>query len=266
MRTRSRIFSARARSTPLTDRAQQCLRLLAEERKQQKLLLARREPRRSLAKLVELERLDFGERALLGAQLDGTPQAGRDRARRAAEPSLDELAQLIHHRRVPVGGQDVDQRLRRDDLPDRRRERRRPDLVAHPDHLVEDLVEPVAGSLRPKLLIERRDEADRKLLLGRTHRDPRRERRDGLVADVLVHEVGGGPELVHVDARREPEPGQRLCCGLRRHAVHRQGDGVDRRREHVGAGARRLDRRSERVPACTLGVETDREAGDLAQL
>ena len=37
-------------------------------------------------------------------------------------------------------------------------------------------------------------------MLGRAHRDPRRERRDRLVADVLVDEVAGLPEGSGVDA------------------------------------------------------------------
>ena len=66
MRTTSRIRSARARSTPpagerlvaagaLADRAQQRLGLFAEEREQEQLLLARGEPVRLRAQLVEVD-------------------------------------------------------------------------------------------------------------------------------------------------------------------------------------------------------------------
>src|SRR5581483_8373835 len=55
---------------------------------------------------------------------------------------------------------------------------------------------------------------------------------DWLVADVLVDEIRGGPEEIHVDARRESETRQRLSCRLRRDTVHRQGDGVHRRGDH----------------------------------
>ena len=149
------------------------------------------------------------------------------------KPPVDEVAQLVDHRRVAVRGQDVQQRLRRDDLADRRRERRRADLGAHLDHLVEHLVEPAARRLAAQLHVERRDEADRQLVLRGAHGDPWRERRHRLVADVLVDEIGRLPEAIEVDARVEAEPGQRLRRRLGRDAVHRQRD-RDRRRSRSG--------------------------------
>ena len=58
-------------------------------------------------------------------------------------------------------------------------------------------------------------------MLRRADGDPRRERRDRRVADVLVDEVGRLPERVDVDARVEPEPGERLGERLAGDAVER---------------------------------------------
>ena len=67
--------------------------------------------------------------------------------------------------------------------------------------LLEHLEQPVAGGVRAQVHVERGDEAGRQVVLGRAHGDARRERRDRLVADVLVDEVRGLPEPVDVDAR-----------------------------------------------------------------
>ena len=178
----------------------------------------------------------------------------------------DEIAELVDHRRVAVRRQHVQERLRRDDLPDRRGERRRPHLVAHLRDLVEHLVQAVRRPLSAELLVERADETDGKLLLRGPHRDARCDRRDGLVADVLVDELRSGPEHLQVGACREAEPRERLRRRLGRDAVHRQRDRIDGRRDHVGARARGFEGRSECVPARTLRVEADREARDVAQL
>ena len=108
--------------------------------------------------------------------------------------------------------------------------------------------------------------ADGQLLLRGAHRDARRKRRNRLVADVLVDQVGGCPELVHVDAGRKTESGERLCGRLGGNAMHRQCDRIHRRREDVGACTRGLDRRCERVASRALRVEPDRQPRDLAQL
>ena len=83
---------------------------------------------------------------------------------------------------------------------------------------------------------------------------------------MLVDEIGGGPQLVHVDAGRQPEPGERLRRCLGGDAVHRQRDRVDGGSDHVGARARRLDRRRERVAGRALRVEADRQPRHVAQL
>ena len=101
--------------------------------------------------------------------------------------------------------------------------------------------------MRAQLLVEGGDETDGQLLLGRPNGDARGEGGDRLVADVLVDEVGGGPELVHVDAGRETEPAERLRRRLRGDAVHRERDRIDGRGDHVRARACRFDRSGERV-------------------
>ncbi len=64
-----------------------------------------------------------------------------------------------------------------------------PTSVAHAADLVDHLVQPVAGCLRAKLDIERGDEPDRQFVLRGANSDPRRQRRNRLVADVLVDEI-----------------------------------------------------------------------------
>jgi hypothetical protein len=54
--------------------------------------------------------------------------------------------------------------------------------------------------------LERRDEAGRQVVLRRADGDPRRHLRHGLVADVLVDEVRGVPELRDLETRRVAEP------------------------------------------------------------
>ena len=215
------------------------------------------------AQLVELE-LVVG--IAVAVELDGAAQSRVGGSRRAAEPAVDEVAHLVDHRRVAICRQHVEERLRGHDLADRRGERRRADLLAHARHLVEHLVQPIAGGTGAELLVECADEADRELLLGRAHRDPRRHGCDRLVADVLVDEIGGRPEASQVDAGGEPEAAERLGERLGRDAMHRERDRVDRVRDHVGARACRLERVREPVPAGALRVEPDRQARHLAEL
>jgi hypothetical protein len=204
---------------------------------------------------LEVDRL-VGLVAVAG-QLDRARERRVDRRGRSSETPLHEVAQLVDHRRVAVRRQDVQQRLRGDDLPDRRGERRRADFLADAIDLVEHLVEPVVGRLRAKLHVEGADEPDGELPLRRSDGDPRRDRRDRLVAAVLVDEVRGVPELVEVDAGREAEAVERLDGGLGGDAVHRQRDRVDGDGEDVRARARRLERGGERVPAGALRVQPD---------
>ena len=95
----------------------------------------------------------------------------------------------------------MEERLRGEDLADRRGERRPAGLGADAPDLLEHLEQPVAGGVRAQVDVERRDEPGREVVLRRANGDPRRDRRDRLVADVLVDDVRGLPELVDVDAR-----------------------------------------------------------------
>ena len=130
--------------------------------------------------------------------------------------------------------------------------------------LVEHLVDPVAGAVGPEVQVERGDEPRRQAVLGSACGDARRDRRDGLVADVLVDELRGAPERVDVDAGVEVE--RRECAGdrLAGHAVQRQRERVEGGGDQVGPGANRLQRRGERGAPGALAVEPDREPARLA--
>ena len=100
--------------------------------------------------------------------------------------ALDEHAELVEHRAVAAGGEDVEQRLRGEDLPDRRGERRPAGLGPDPHDLRQRVEQAVAGGVRAEVDVERGDEPGRKVVLGGANGDPRCDGRDGLVADVLV--------------------------------------------------------------------------------
>ena len=122
----------------------------------------------------------------------------------------DELTELVQDRAIAPGRQHVQERLRAEDLADRRRERRRSGLLADADDLGERVEQPVAGGVRAQVDVERGDETSRQVVLGCPHRDPRRERGERLVADVLVDDVRRLPESGDVDPGRSPEPLERL--------------------------------------------------------
>ena len=63
----------------------------------------------------------------------------------SSEAAEDELAKLVDERPIAVRAQHVDEGLRRDDLRNRRCERRRSCLVAYAFDLVQDLVQPITG-------------------------------------------------------------------------------------------------------------------------
>ena len=102
-------------------------------------------------------------------------------------------------------------------------------------------------------------------MLRGAHGDARRERRHRLVADVLVDEVGGLPQLRHVDVALEPQAGERLGDRLAGDTMQRQRDRIDGARDQLGAGSCRLERRRERVAGRALAVDADREVRRLAQ-
>ena len=199
----------------------------------------------------------------VGEQLDGSRDGRVDGAGRAAEAALDERAELVDDRPVAAGREHVDQRLRGEDLADRRGERRPARLAPDLLQLVERLEQAIVGGVRAQVRVERRDEPGRQVVLRRAHGDPRRVRRHDLVADVLVDEVGGLPQRGDVDAGVEAHPGERGGERLARDAVERERERVDGAGDQVGAGAGRLERVRERGAAGALAVEADRQAGRL---
>ena len=244
------------------DRAQQRLGVVAEERDQDELLLARRKPLGLLAHVLGRGRVVF-QRHAVGEERD-RPLDGRvDRAGRPAEAALDECPKLVDDRAVAASGENVDQRLRGEDLPDRGRERRPAGLAADRLELLERLEQPVAGGVGAQVGVERRDEPGRQVVLRCPHRQPRRVRRHDLVADVLVDEVRCLPQTGDVDASVEPHPGQRGRERLAGDPMEGERERIDRAGDQIGAGARRLERVGEAATARSLAVEADGQARGL---
>ena len=80
--------------------------------------------------------------------------------------------------------------------------------------------------------------------------DPRSERHDRLVADVLVDEVAGLPERFDVDTgRRRRGPSSDSRERLARDAVEGQRERIDGAGDQVGACLDGRERRREAVPA-----------------
>ena len=102
-------------------------------------------------------------------------------------------------------------------------------------------------------------------MLGGAHGNARGEWRHGLVADVLVDDVGSLPELRDVDVAIEPEPCECLGKRLARHTVQGERNRVDGARNQVGARTRRLERGRERVATGSLAVDAHRQTGLLAE-
>ena len=113
--------------------------------------------------------------------------------------------------------------------------------------------------------VEGGDEAGGKIVLGGPYRDAGRERRDRLVADVLVDQIRRLPEVLAVDARLEPEPFEDVGEPLAGDAVEDERDGVDGAGDAVRTGPCGLECRGERVPGRALAVDPDREAARLAR-
>ena len=155
----------------------------------------------------------------------------------------------------------MDQRLRGEDLADRRGEGRPAGLAPDLLELVERLEQAVVGGVGAQMRVERRDETGRQVVLRRAHGDPGCVRRHDLVADVLVDEVGSLPQPGDVDAGVESHPGERGGERLARDAMQRERERVDGAGDHVGAGPGGLERVRERGPAGALAVEADGQAG-----
>ena len=60
--------------------------------------------------------------------------------------------------------------------------------------------------MRAEMDVEGGDEAGRQVVLGRANGDPRRHGSDGLVADVLVDQVGRLPQRRRVTPVSRPSP------------------------------------------------------------
>ncbi len=172
---------------------------------------------------------------------------------------------MVRYRLCLRRARSIKQGLRGEHAADRRGERRPADLGADVVELLEHLFEPVAGTLRAQGRVEARDEPGGDVVLGGAHGDARSERRDRLVADVLVHEVRRLPQPGDVDAGVEPHAGERLRERLPGNAVQRQRERIDRACDQLRTGLRRLERRRERAAACALDVDADGQAARVRE-
>ena len=249
---------------PAADRLQERLGILAEQREQEQLLLARRQPSRLRAELLEHGRR-LGLAAVRSEELHGPFHHRVDLPGRPPVAAEDEVAELVHDDDPALGREDVEERLRGEHLSDGSGEGRHPDLETHACELVEDLVDPVPGRVRAEVRVEPRDEPRGQGELGGADGDPRGERRHGVVADVLVDELRGTPQGGAVDTGVHSQSGERRGERLAGDAVERQGHRVHRRRQQVGSGPRGLDRARERRTARALEVHAHREAARLLQ-
>ena len=119
--------------------------------------------------------------------------------------------------------------------------------------------------MRAQVDLERGYEACREVVLGRANRNPRGDLRDGLVPDELVDEVGGVPELRHLEPGRMAEAVERLRYGLSGHPMERQRERVDRRRDEIRPRVHRGEGRSEPDACRSLHVEADRKPARLGE-
>ena len=217
MRTTSRIRSARARSnavsrfsTPVgaaADRPQQPFRLLAEQPEQQQLLLARREPLRLRAQLVERGHAEIAASRdrPCARRRGGCPR----RSRPAACPSSARKARASRRRRSSSGSQ----RGRSAAPGSRGSGRSAPRAAASRPRRGSRTTSASTSSSRSPADCARRfassaatRPAGRSCSAARTA-IARRERRHRLVADVLVDQIRRLPELLHVDTRTSrPRP------------------------------------------------------------
>ena len=158
----------------------------------------------------------------------------------------------------------MQERLRAEHLPDRRRQRRPAALAADGCQLLEHLVEPVGRRVLAQPRLELGDQSRRERVLGRTDGHAGRQRRHRLVAERDVDELGAAPESIEVDAGVQPDAGERLRERLGGDAVERERDRVDRDRDPLRPRAHGLDRGREADAPGALAVEADRQAARLA--
>ena len=244
---------------------QQRLGLVAEERDQDELLLARGQPFGLGADVLRARRI-LVQRHAVGQQRDRSRDGCVDLARRLAVAALHQRSELVDDRAVAARREDVDQRLRREDLANRGGEGRPACLAADQRQLVQHLEQAIVGGVRAELAVEGGDETRREVVLGRAHGEARRKWRDRDVLEVLVDEVGALPQPGHVDACSHPHPGQRRGERLAGDTVERERERVERAGDQVGAGARRLERVGETRARRALTVEADRKPGCLGDL
>ncbi len=160
----------------------------------------------------------------------------------------------------------MQERLGGEDLTDRRCERRPSGLRAHPADLLEHVQQPVRGGVRAEVHLERRDEPGRKVVLRRPHRDARWDRRHRLVADVLVDDVRGFPQLLRLNTGRVLEPLEGFRERFTGDPVERQREWVHRSGDEVGSGLDGRERGGDAHPGRALDVEADREPARLPNL
>ena len=255
-----RLLAARA----LANRAQERLGLFPEQREQQELLLARREPFRLVANVVQFDRLVLGLR-LSCDQGNGSPDRFVDLPGRRAESSLEQVAELVDDGLVAGGGENVDDRLRAEDLADRSGHRRRAGFASDDRELFEHVVEPVGRAVRSQASVDGRDEPGRQLVLRSANGDSRRERRHRIVTDELVHDLRRAPQRLDVDAAGHPCARERAREGFPRHSVEGQRDRVDGARDEVCSNARGLERCCETTPRRALAIETHGETAAFGE-
>ncbi len=244
------------------DHLEQLLGVRPEHRDEDELLLARGKTFGLLAHVLGRHRVVRKLRARR-EQLDCALDVRVDRLGRDAVAALYELAELVDHGPVPPRFEHVQERLRREDLTDRRGQRRPTRLGPDAADLLQHLEQAVRGSVRAQMHLERRDEACRQVVLRSAHGDPRRDGRDRLVTDVLVDEIGGLPELRDLEPRRVPEPVERLRDGLARDPVQRQRKRIHGRGHEIRPRLDGRERRRETYPRRALDVEPDRKLARL---
>ena len=241
---------------------QQLLGVRSEHRDEDELLLARSQALGLLADVFGRHRI-LRELHARREELDRALDGRVDRLRRHAVAALHELAELVDDGAVATRLEHVKERLRRQDLADRSRERRPAGLGANAPHLLEHLQQSIRRGMRAQMHVERRHQPGGKVVLGRANGDPRRDLRHRLVADVLVDDVRGLPELRNLEPRGVAEPLQRLRDRLARYAVKRERERIDRRCDEVGARVDRRERGRESDACRPLHIEADRKPARL---
>ena len=169
----------------------------------------------------------------------------------------DEGLQLVDDGLIALCRKDVHERLRAQDLPDRRGERRRADFGADSRHLLQHLVDAVARRVGAQMDVERGHETRWQAVLRSERCDAGRCRRHRLVADELIHEVRGFPDAGRVDARVETEAGERRGRRLGGDPMQHERQRIDGAGDEIRARPRSLESRGQRHAAGALAVEAD---------